>query len=354
MTQKKTLILLTLCFAPLLLHGQIESDERVVFFPTYAYFSSKGTLSIAVHGNIHEPEEGSYKRKVILSKLRTMVNADASNSRLFNKRARAFFVDNERNENIEFTLGGTTYSSDDSDANGHFFKNLELPYKSIKKSAGRQGIIPFRAVTPEGDNRVFSGRVQVIGTSGVSVISDLDDTIKISNVLNKTELVKNVFLREYQAVPGMSALYRKWAGRGVRFHYVSGSPWQLYEPLQKFMTGHKFPFGSFHLKYFRLKDRSAIKFVVADQLEYKLNNIREIMNTFPKRKFVLIGDSGEHDAEVYAETAKEYKGRVIAICIRDAGNLAEKREAFKKLFSGIDAVEVKFFKKGRELRGLKL
>ncbi|MCB1307410.1 MAG: App1 family protein, partial [Leptospiraceae bacterium] len=125
------------------------------------------------------------------------------------------------------------------------------------------------------------------------------------------------FLREFEAVPGMAAVYREWQRRGYAFHYVSGSPWQLYPPLLEFMQAAGFPVGSFHLRMFRLKGHSVLDFIRSDGLEYKSPAITDLLQTYPDRRFILVGDSGEQDPEVYARIAHQFPDQVKAIFIRD-------------------------------------
>ena len=95
-----------------------------------------------------------------------------------------------------------------------------------------------------GDTRRFTGRVQLVEPQGRSVISDIDDTIKITGVGDPQAMLANTFLRPLRPVPGMATLYRQWADRGAVFHYVSASPWQLYAPLADFLAAEQFPAGT--------------------------------------------------------------------------------------------------------------
>ena len=124
--------------------------------------------------------------------------------------------------------------------------------------------------------REFFGVVHLIPSEGISVISDIDDTIKVSDVTNKKELIRNTFLRPFRAVEGMADTYRCWADQGVVFHLVSSSPWQLYEPLARFLAESGFPESTFHLKRFRLTDRTAFN-LLADPLTTKPQAIEPIL-----------------------------------------------------------------------------
>jgi phosphatidate phosphatase APP1 len=147
-------------------------------------------------------------------------------------------------------------------------------------------------------------------------------------------LLRNSFLREFKAVDGMAKMYQQLASRGATFHYVSASPWQLYPPLSEFMAKDSFPAGSFHMKYFRLKDRSALQ-MLASQNKYKPAVIEKILADFPKRRFILVGDSGEQDPEIYGELARKFPRQVAKILVRDVQDLSSYDERFKKAFDEV-------------------
>ncbi|KAJ1902716.1 hypothetical protein LPJ81_003452 [Coemansia sp. IMI 209127] len=167
------------------------------------------------------------------------------------------------------------------------------------------------------DHRVISGLAHLVEPHGISVVSDIDDTIKASNITAEKRIVlETAFARPMQAVPGMAALYRLWYQAGAEFHYVSNSPWQLYPTLDRFFHRHKFPPGSAHLRSFDPNDLLSIKnYTGTPQL--KRDTIELLFRTFPYRKFVLVGDCGEHDLETYTELVRAHPGRVLRIYIRD-------------------------------------
>ncbi|KAF9959031.1 hypothetical protein BGZ72_010372 [Mortierella alpina] len=139
------------------------------------------------------------------------------------------------------------------------------------------------------------GVVNLIDPEGISIISDIDDTIKETNVSAGARIIlRNTFLKDMRDVPGMAKVYKQWWEHGAAIHYVSNSPWQLIPSLLEFFHTHKFPPGSAHL---RLHD-SVLKTYFMEPGENKRRSIREILKDFPKRKFILIGDSGEIDMEM--------------------------------------------------------
>ena len=185
--------------------------------------------------------------------------------------------------------------------------------------------------------------------SGVGVISDIDDTIKISHVLDKKELMRHTFAKPFEAVPGMAKAYAAWAERGATFHYVSSSPWQLYPLLASFLDAEAFPAGAFHMKSVRLKNRTLLS-LFKSSLETKPPIIRSILARYPRHRFVLVGDSGEKDPEVYGLVMREHPGRVLHAYIRRVVGAANGDVRFRKAFEGVDAAKWTVFKDAAELK----
>jgi phosphatidate phosphatase APP1 len=335
--------------------SEIKDDEVVVFYPTYARQVDDGRAwRVLIHGSIFEPEEGSLTREATLSLLRRSLGLarGQTDTELFKKRARAFLVDNERGKRITVRLGGKVYEAGTSAANGHFRAALKLPaaetQRLVPADPDKPDWLTFQALTRPGDRRTFAGRVQLIGPQGLSVISDVDDTIKISMVSDRRALVRNTFLRPFQPVEGMSAVYRQWAAAGAAFHYVSASPWQLYGPLSEFLRAQDFPPGSFHLKLFRLKDASALE-LFASQEGYKSKVIEGILADFPDRRFILVGDSGEQDPEIYGALARRHPGQIVCILIRDLDGSTKAHPRFQAAFRGIPGDRWRVFRDAEEL-----
>jgi len=308
----------------------IKKDEEILFFPGFAVETGRAWTA-HVHGWIFEPEADPAALATLETLLRQKLDLPAEDfdSPRFRERARLFFVDNERSKRISIDVAGRIVTLAPSRSNGHVEHQMALG--ETGRRAGEW--IDFRARTRPGDSRVFTGRIQLVGRRGVSVVSDIDDTIKDSNVLDRRELAANTFAREFRAVPGMADLYQRWEREvNAVFHYVSGSPWQLYPALGDFTRRAGFPGGTFHLRQFRLKDRSAVEFLENRTLEYKLDVIDRLMRRFPERRFVFVGDSGEMDPEVYATLAMRFPGQVVAILIRDVRGESLDTPRFAKLY----------------------
>lgn len=158
--------------------------------------------------------------------------------------------------------------------------------------------------------------VRITGPTGVSVISDIDDTIKHSAIgSGAKEIFRNTFIRDLGDlhIEGVKEWYGKMAELGVKFHYVSNSPWQLFPVLVTFFAGAGLPKGSFHLKQYS----GMLQGIFEPVAERKKGTLERIMQDFPTRRFVLVGDSGEADLELYTELVLANPKRILGVFIRD-------------------------------------
>ncbi|CAG8530699.1 1138_t:CDS:2 [Diversispora eburnea] len=154
---------------------------------------------------------------------------------------------------------------------GKFFQNL------IGKGNNKIQLLKIQSVCDDEKSHTTYGVVNLIGPKGFSVIS-----------------------------------YNK----SVAFHYVSNSPWQLFPMIGSFFNTYHFPPGSAHLKFYDGIFKSARN--QRDQpMASKFMYIRELLKDFPERKFILIGDTGELDPEIYTTIARENPDRIIKIFVRD-------------------------------------
>jgi phosphatidate phosphatase APP1 len=172
------------------------------------------------------------------------------------------------------------------------------------------------------------GQVMVPPSSAqFAIISDMDDTVIRSNVPNRIKLIANtLFKNAHTRLPftGVSEFYRALqAGTANTFnpiYYVSNSPYNLYDLLAEFFVLRGIPNGPIFLRDFGLTNR-----IVGAKSSHKAERINELMNLYPHLPFILIGDSGEHDPELYRDVVKRFPQRVPAIYIRDVRKKAHDR-----------------------------
>jgi phosphatidate phosphatase APP1 len=333
----------------------IKSDERVVLFPTGARLSAdESHWHLPIHGWIFEPEEGSILRKLLVSRLRKHLNLkpEDKTSDIFQTRMRLFLVDNERDKRITVRIGEHELQLPPSTPDGHFNGSLELPVDTVKELA-QDGRVAVHVVTRPDDPREFRGTIHLVPQRGLSVISDIDDTIKITEVGDKRKILENTFLKPFRAVDGMADLYGKWAAQGALFHFVSGSPWQLYEPLAQFTAAADIPPATFHLRRIRLKDASVLQ-LLADPYQSKLTAVDRLFRTYPERRFILVGDSGEKDPEVYGEIARRYPNQVLQILVRNVNDGLRSDDRFQRAMTDVPASLWQLFHRPGEIKAFEL
>jgi phosphatidate phosphatase APP1 len=156
--------------------------------------------------------------------------------------------------------------------------------------------------------------------NALGIISDIDDTILVSEVLSKRRLLSNsltVVAEDRSAVPGLAELYARIAKKNpapetTPIFYVSGSPRQLTDSIRRFLKKNDFPRGVLQLKEISTERGDSL----LDTPAYKLKHIDKIVAAFPGVKFMLIGDDGEQDPEIFAKVAEKYPERVEGVWIR--------------------------------------
>lgn len=154
----------------------------------------------------------------------------------------------------------------------------------------------------------------------LGVISDIDDTVLVSEVNDKSRLLRHsltVSPESRQPVAGMAALYQAWVKRSANpaatpVFYVSASPRQLSDGIRRFLQHHGFPRGVLQLK----EVSSASTDPLIDQQAYKVQRISAILKAFPDVRFALLGDDGERDPESYAQVRSLFPNQIAGVWIR--------------------------------------
>jgi hypothetical protein len=323
----------------------LAGQKQVIFYPAYGYRQGEQWI-IPIRLWVYENRQLA---EGIITKIATsLAVTDAAEKKNFRTRIAYFLADDESAETVilafdqdphkkrEFRLQSKTGLSPRTDMNGLIIGNITLSLQAaaeLEQAQGSQhGWLSYHAVSP---GQHGNGRVRLLAPSGLSIISDIDDTIKITEIpAGRKTILRNTFFRDFRAVPGIAACYQGFGD--AAFHYVSGSPWQLYPPLADFMfdAANAFPAGTFHLRNARKnplnpgtwEDLENL-FSNAATFEQKISQITEIIERFPGRKFILIGDSGEKDPEVYRQIRASYPEAIQEIRIRDVVGAQEKNPA---------------------------
>ena len=191
----------------------------------------------------------------------------------------------------------------------------------------------------------FPGEI-LIPSSNVDfgVISDIDDTIihtGVASTLKWKLLINSIFRSASNRIPleGAAEFYHK-LHRGISgananpIFYVSHSPWNLYRYLEFFLKQNDFPKGPILLRSFK----DIFKKKTGDQPQKHIE-ILNILKSYPELKFILIGDSGERDADIYIDIAQNYPDQVAAIYLRVVKH-RKKMLRVRALFENFDTVPV--------------
>lgn len=237
-----------------------------------------------------------------------------------------FETDEIKNTQITITLGDGRVISGKTDKDGYYlvdesndglaeltnsecWLSFEISYADalLKREILHQNRFPGEMLIPS-------------EKADYGVISDIDDTILHTGVVSSLKwrvLINTVFTRAISRKPleGAADLYhllhRGPSGKNANpIFYVSHSPWNLYRYLELFLQTNNFPKGPILLRDMAsFKNRKVKK-------PNKQHEIENILKTYPNLSFLLFGDSGEKDADIYIDIAKQYPKQVKAIYLR--------------------------------------
>lgn len=212
---------------------------------------------------------------------------------------------------------------------GNVAVRIEIGSATHDVIADRGGVIDSRipvALTPgwhtarlttAGADSVTALVRVVSAEPGIGIISDVDDTIMVTALPRPFLAFWNTFVLDEHArspTPGMAVLYE----RLMRAHpealivYLSTGAWNVAPTLDRFLNRNLYPpgpllltdWGPTHDRWFR------------SGREHKMENLRRLCEEFPHIRWLLIGDDGQHDEEIYATIANEHPTQIAAIVIR--------------------------------------
>ncbi|XWW94912.1 hypothetical protein V2A60_002862 [Cordyceps javanica] len=198
---------------------------------------------------------------------------------------------------------------------------------------------------PSGIPGLLGMQTYYAGPSGWGVISDIDDTIKVTTTSDPIGILRETFVEEPRAVTGMPELYKAIDGilrTDTPWFYLSASPYNLYPFLRQFRDAY-YPPGTLILRDTSWKTIAGLLAALTmGTEEYKVDRMKKINKWLPKRKMIVIGDSTQSDPEAYGEIYRTFPGWIRLILIRKATDtamfgLGEKNEAsrFEKAFKDI-------------------
>jgi phosphatidate phosphatase APP1 len=226
-----------------------------------------------------------------------------------------------------------------ADLEGYF--NIEMALAQPLDTPGWH-TVELDLLDPAPNGKAVQTMAQVLvppATARFGVISDIDDTVVWTNVANKLRMLlmltrSNAHTRKpFKGVAAFYRALRRGAGGSEDnpVFYVSSSPWNLYMPLVEYMTVQGLPSGPLFLRDFG--DHTL--FALRDHHTHKLASIEQILHAFPYLQFILIGDSGEQDPEIYSQIVRLYPRRIRVIYIRNVNPDPSRIEAIDRLIEDV-------------------
>jgi Uncharacterized conserved protein (DUF2183) len=292
-------------------------------FPGFALPTGDGCWRMLVSGAIRHDYLPTVRKRMLIRLLGNLMDAteDQLSSPEFLRRVTPFVADGAGKQVVQVRLGDQGLAlRKRTRRNGHFSQWVTVPAGLVEACRetdrfGRALLQPEVLCEIDGQILRETAETWLVPATGTTIVSDVDDTIKESAIGDRSEMLANTFLREFRAVEGMAKLYRELADSGCAFHYVSSSPCQLLHALLGFRDGEGFPGGSLHLRDFRLRNHVLQK-VARIRRSGKSKVIRRLIESQPGRRFILVGDAGERDLDLYRKVARRSPRQVAGIFIR--------------------------------------
>ncbi|MCJ1428184.1 hypothetical protein MMC29_006092 [Sticta canariensis] len=152
----------------------------------------------------------------------------------------------------------------------------------------------------------------LVPTSGITVISDIDDILRVTRIYKPKDGLLNSFARPFVQWMNMPDIYANWSRSipGVHFHYLTTTPEQVTRNYMDFIY-KTYPGGSFDTRPLNFSDVDAT-------LSIRKFLLQKIFLTYPKRKFVLVADTSNFDVmRDYPQMATDFPDQVLCILLRN-------------------------------------
>jgi phosphatidate phosphatase APP1 len=254
---------------------------------------------------------------------------------------RRFETDEVPHARVRVAAGGAEREAT-TDEEGHLAARLVLDAPLPPDRQWHEVTYTLVSPTPQEAPGTVTGRVLVPApTAAYGVISDIDDTVVRSDVRQVARMARTVLFgnaRTRLPFPGVAALYRALAaglaGAGPNpLFYVSSSPWNLHDLLLEFLDLQGIPRGPLLLRDWGIQ---AHELLPTAHGAHKQAAIRRILAEYPSLPFILMGDSGQEDPEIYASIVHDHPQRILAIYIRDVTRDAARTGAIRRLAAEVE------------------
>lgn len=151
----------------------------------------------------------------------------------------------------------------------------------------------------------------------LGVVSDVDDTVMVTALPRPMLAAWHAFvLNEHSRRPtsGMPVLYERLnqAYPKAPVIYLSTGAWNVAPTLTRFLSRNLYPPGPLLLTDWGPTETSWFR----SGSDHKHRSLQRLAEEFPQMTWILFGDDGQHDEEIYGEFVEKHPDRVRAVCIR--------------------------------------
>lgn len=201
---------------------------------------------------------------------------------------------------------------------------------SVKQSDSLFASIQFKIAAGQLPKKYHQqGEVNAVGEilfpsdkAQFGIISDIDDTIMKTSVLSRFKwkaVYYTLFIvpHKRKTIAETNLWYKALHQDINPIFYISNSPWNLYDYMQDFLKHNQFPKGPIFLRDFGRQPKDALQ----SYKTHKQDEIERILQYYPNLPFILIGDGGERDADIYLEAKQKFGNQVKAIFIHRLGDI---------------------------------
>jgi phosphatidate phosphatase APP1 len=274
--------------------------------------TSQAQDSITVYPALSDGGNCSIEGRVIANKVASEPTVNDRRRDNLRRNARALFNRERKHWPVTVQLGEQRWPTR-TDAEGYF----SISIGPLAALAPGWHIVSAATASSNG-----FGQLLIVPAGNLhGLISDVDDTIQITEVNDRSRLLANTFLKnalQRAVVPGIAGFYAELAARNelptaAPVIYLSASPRQLHAGISQFITHNQLPRGVLITK--RITNDASSE-PLLDQFAYKTAKLAQILTQLPRVRFTLIGDDGERDPEIFAALQRQYPQRIAAIWIR--------------------------------------
>ncbi|KAI1399135.1 hypothetical protein F4819DRAFT_488869 [Hypoxylon fuscum] len=352
------------------------SPTQVLNIPAYANWTEQG-WNVRVHGNVYKQPNISEEKLNDLANV-FLVGTDIDELSIPEQRqarnmTASIYVVQQDDQNV--TINFVNDVDVRPDASGGVInaeggvQNLTLPYKTTAEGDFDTFMKLQNTTGPNGGflmagnatssiqalnmyaNGTNSGNATayLVPPTGFTVISDIDDILRVTKIYDPKEGLLNSFARPFTPWMNMPDIYANWSATipNFHFHYLTTTPEQVTRNYMEFIY-KTYPLGSFDTRPLNFSDVSAT-------LSIRKFLLDKIFQTFPQRKFVLMADTSNSDVmSDYPQLVRDYPGQVQCIFLRNT-TATDSTDLFPydtSGFEGIDEKQYMFFITPDDLRSV--